>query len=105
MRREETILAGSFIGRDPLQTVNLALIALASSLDTGIQTQDVFRRKAGCLGMQVFGSFRLSGGNNVSEYLPVFPGIRYGLCLGRVHLPVERVCCQAPDVGGLSENI
>ena len=98
MRRKETISAGSFIGRDHLQTVNLALIALASSLDTGIQTQDYLRRRAGCLGMQVFGSFRLPGGNSVSECRPAFPGRRTGQRPGRVQLPVVAVYFPATDV-------
>jgi len=43
MRKIETILARIFIGQNHLQTVNLALIKPASSLNSGIQTQVVFR--------------------------------------------------------------
>ena len=95
---KETISTGSSIGRDHLQTVNLALIALASSLNTGIQAQDVLRRRAGCLGMQVFGSFRPHGGNSVSECRPAFPGRRTGQWPGRVQLPVVAVYFPATDV-------
>jgi hypothetical protein len=47
LRREETILAGNFIGLDHLQTVDLAPIVPSSSLNSGIQTRGVLRRKAG----------------------------------------------------------
>jgi len=40
LRRKETISAGIFIGRSRLQKVDMALIALASSLNFGIQTQE-----------------------------------------------------------------
>jgi hypothetical protein len=47
MRRKEAISAGIFIGRDHLQTVNLAQIVPSSSRNSGIQTQGTLRRKAG----------------------------------------------------------
>ena len=47
LRREETILAGIFVERDHLQTVDLASIVPSSSLNSGIQTRGILRRKAG----------------------------------------------------------
>ena len=76
------ILAGISIGQGSLQMVNLTLIGSASILNSGIHTQVALRRRTGCLGMQVFGSFRLPCGNNVSEGRPAFPGRRSGRCLG-----------------------
>ena len=46
LRREETILAGNFIGLDHLQTVDLAPIGPSSSPNSGIQAQKGLRRKA-----------------------------------------------------------
>jgi len=74
LRRKEMILAGNFIVWSHLQTVDLAPIMPSSSLNSGIQTRGSLRRKAGCLGMQAFGCFRLPGGNNVSEGRPGVPG-------------------------------
>ena len=105
LRRKETISAGIFIGRNHLQTMNLAPIVPSSCLNSGIQTQGTLRRKAGCLGMQVFGSFRRPGGNNVSEGRPGVPGRQSGPWPDRVHLPVERACCQATDAAFLRDKI
>ena len=58
LRRKETISAGIFIGRDHLQTVNLASIVPASSLNSGIQTRGILPRKAGCLGMPDIGKLQ-----------------------------------------------
>jgi len=57
------------------------------------------------MGMQVFGSFRRPGGNNVSKGRPGVPGRRSGLWPDRVHLPVEGVCCQATDAASLRDKI
>ena len=51
--KERNDFGRNFIEKDHLQTINLALIALAFSLNSGIcQTRGILRRKAGCLGMQ-----------------------------------------------------
>jgi len=47
LRRKETISAGNFIGRNHLQTVNLAPIMPSSSLNSSVQIQKSLRRKAG----------------------------------------------------------